>query len=178
MAHSGAVYPPGGPPPRINLLLTPVFTPPLDTEIGGERPTVQLVGVHLTGGVYSFDFTNLARWVSICRSSGIADLEIAHLFTQWGAKATPKIIADVDGVQKRLFGWNVPASSPAYRRFLEAFLPALIAELGRLGYSKDHLYFHISDEPGEGQPGSVPHRKKPGDRSAAGLPGDGRAEQL
>ena len=133
----------------INLLLTPVFTPPLDTEIGGERPTVQLVGVHLTGGVYSFDFTNLARWVSICRSSGIADLEIAHLFTQWGAKATPKIIADVDGVQKRLFGWDVPASSPAYRRFLEAFLPALIAELGRLGYSKDHLYFHISDEPGE-----------------------------
>ena len=27
----------------INTILTPVFTPPLDTEVGGERPTVQLV---------------------------------------------------------------------------------------------------------------------------------------
>ena len=133
----------------INLLLTPVFTPPLDTEVGTERPMVQLVGVHLLGGEYSFDFRNLARWTAICRASGIENLEIAHLFTQWGAKATPKIVANVDGVQKRIFGWDVPATSPEYRRFLEAFLPALIAELGRLGYDKEHLYFHISDEPGE-----------------------------
>lgn len=133
----------------INLLLTPVFTPPLDTEVGTERPTVQLVGVHLLGGVYSFDFRNLARWAEICRAAGVEYLEIAHLFTQWGAKATPKIVANVDGVQKRIFGWDVPATSPEYRRFLEAFLPALIAEFGRLGYDKEHLYFHISDEPGE-----------------------------
>ena len=133
----------------INLLLTPVFTPPLDTEVGTERPTVQLVGVHLLGGEYSFDFRNLARWTAVCRAAGIENLEIAHLFTQWGAKATPKIVANVDGVQKRIFGWDVPATSPEYRRFLEAFLPALIAELGRLGYDREHLYFHISDEPGE-----------------------------
>ena len=34
----------------INMILTPVFTPPLDTAVGGERRTTQLVGVTLEGG--------------------------------------------------------------------------------------------------------------------------------
>lgn len=133
----------------INLLLTPVFTPPLDTLVGGERPTMQLVKIRLDGGKCSFDFTDLARWAGICRGSGIHSLEIAHLFTQWGAKATPKIVATVDGEEKRIFGWDVPATDPRYRAFLEAFLPALLAELERLGYDREHVFFHISDEPGE-----------------------------
>jgi hypothetical protein len=33
----------------INMILTPVFTPPLDTAVGGERPTVQLVDVKVFG---------------------------------------------------------------------------------------------------------------------------------
>ena len=133
----------------INLLLTPVFTPPLDTAVGAERPTVQLAGVRVRGGAYSFDFSALRRWAGICRAAGIENLEIAHLFTQWGAKATPKIVADADGVVKRIFGWDVPADSPAYRRFLQAFLPALLKELDALGYDREHVFFHISDEPGE-----------------------------
>lgn len=131
----------------INMLLTPVFTPPLDTAVGTERPTVQLVGVTCTDGVYTFDFTALARWAKLCRAAGIEYLEIAHLFTQWGARATPKIMATVDGTYRRLFGWDIPAESPAYRAFLCAFLPALRAELARLGYDQAHVYFHISDEP-------------------------------
>ena len=35
----------------MNMVLTPLFTPPLDTKIGGERPTVQLVVVDFTNGV-------------------------------------------------------------------------------------------------------------------------------
>ena len=133
----------------INMLLTPVFTPPLDTQVGGERPTVQLVGVTLQEGKYAFDFTALSRWVQICRKHGIRYLEIAHLFTQWGAKATPKIEACVDGVTKRIFVWDVPAVSPGYRVFLQAFLPALRAHLNREGFEDRNVYFHISDEPGE-----------------------------
>lgn len=45
----------------INMLLTPLFTPPLDTEVGGERPTVQLVDVTLEGGRYRFGFDRLKR---------------------------------------------------------------------------------------------------------------------
>ena len=131
----------------INMLLTPVFTPPLDTEPGGERLTVQLVDIRLDDGIYSFGFEKLERWCGLCQKHGILYLEIAHLFTQWGAGATPKILACVDGVTKRIFGWDVPATDPAYRSFLEAFLPALRTALKEMGYDREHVYFHISDEP-------------------------------
>ena len=39
----------------INMILTPVFTPPLDTAIGGERLTVQLVDVERRENGYRFD---------------------------------------------------------------------------------------------------------------------------
>lgn len=133
----------------INLLLTPVFTPPLDTAVGSERLTVQLVVVTCNQGKYSFDFSRLERWTKICREFQIENLEIAHLFTQWGAKATPKIMATVDGVEKKIFGWEVAATAPEYRVFLEAFLPALRQELSRLGFDEKHVYYHISDEPAE-----------------------------
>lgn len=135
----------------VNMLLTPVFTPPLDTAVGTERPTVQLVGVNCLKGTYSFDFSKLRRWTAICRRCGISYLEISHLFTQWGAKATPKIEVNEDGVMVKKFGWHVSAKSPEYRRFLEAFLPALQAELTDQGYDRDHVYYHISDEPNETQ---------------------------
>jgi hypothetical protein len=40
----------------INMLLTPTLTPPLDTAVGGERLTTQLVGITLSDNNYSFDF--------------------------------------------------------------------------------------------------------------------------
>ena len=133
----------------VNMLLTPVFTPPLDTMVGGERPTVQLVDISRDRGVYRFGFRNLSRWCGLCRKYGVTDLEIAHLFTQWGAAATPKIVATVDGVEQRIFGWEVPATSPEYRTFLMALIPALRSALEEMGFAHDHLYFHVSDEPGK-----------------------------
>ena len=50
----------------VNMLLTPVFTPPLDTAVGGERPTFQLVGAKKQGDTYSFDFANFRKYVDIC----------------------------------------------------------------------------------------------------------------
>ncbi|MBR2181057.1 MAG: DUF4091 domain-containing protein, partial [Oscillospiraceae bacterium] len=130
----------------VNMILTPIFTPPLDTEIGSERPTVQLVRIIKNGGKYSFDFSLLDRWVDMCLSCGIKYFEMAHLFTQWGAKATPKIVAQVDGEEKRIFGWDVPSTSEMYRVFLAEFLPALDAYLKKRGIA-ENVYFHISDEP-------------------------------
>ena len=130
----------------VNLVLTPVFTPPLDTAVGGERTTVQLVDVRRDQDGWSFDLTALKRWVDLARDSGIANLEIAHLFTQWGARATPKIMAWTENGLERVFGWDTPADSPAYRAFLEVFLPRLVASLDEWGLA-GHVYFHISDEP-------------------------------
>lgn len=131
----------------INMLLTPVFTPPLDTAVGHERPTVQLIDIWAENGRYRFGFDKLRRWTELCKKHGISNLEIAHLFTQWGAQATPKIIAQTAEGPKRIFGWDVPATAPEYRSFLESFIPALCGQLQELGFDREHVWFHISDEP-------------------------------
>ncbi|MCU6712637.1 DUF4091 domain-containing protein [Paenibacillus sp. J5C_2022] len=131
----------------VNLLLTPLFTPPLDTAIGGERPTVQLVGVEKTGdGEYRFSFEKLDRWIGMCRSAGIRYFEMSHLFTQWGAKHAPKIVATVNGSEQRIFGWETDAAGEEYAGFLNQFLPQLVTFIKDRGL-QDAVYFHVSDEP-------------------------------
>ena len=130
----------------INLLLTPTFTPPLDTQVGGERLTNQLVGVTVENGKYSFNFDLLDRWVDMCDRIGIKYLEIAHLFTQWGAKHAPKVMATVDGEYKKIFGWETDATSPEYVGFLRTFIPAFLEHMKKTGNDK-RCFFHISDEP-------------------------------
>ena len=153
----------------INMILTPVFTPPLDTRIGSERPTVQLVGVTRTKGKYSFDFSKLDRWIGLARKSGIKYFEISHLFTQWGAVCTPKIVAKVDGKEKRIFGWDVKAGSKEYVDFLNAFLPRLAAFLKKKGLQK-RVYFHCSDEPYEAHLEQYKANKEIMVRHLAGFP--------
>ena len=108
----------------INMLLTPIFTPPLDTYIGGERPTVQLTGVRLTDSGYEFDFSRLDRWIDMCDRCGVKYLEISHLFTQWGAAHAPKIVADTPDGERRIFGWDTAAAGEEYTTFLRAILTA------------------------------------------------------
>jgi len=129
-----------------NMLLTPLFTPPLDTAVGGERTTVQLIDVTIVKGQYVFGFEKLHRWVRMAQVCGMQYFEMSHLFTQWGAKHAPKIMATVDGEYKRIFGWETEATGEAYAAFLRAFLPQLMQELRKLGI-KEHTFFHISDEP-------------------------------
>ena len=133
-----------------NMILTPVFTPPLDTEIGGERTTVQLVDVKKENGAYFFNFDKFRRWVNLARKVGIKYFEISHLFSQWGAVAAPKIMAEADGEYKRIFGWETEAAGEEYSAFLQAFLPELIKVIEELGI-KNVTVFHVSDEPSEEQ---------------------------
>ena len=130
----------------VNMILTPVFTPPLDTEVGGERPTVQLVSVRRRNNVYSFDFEKLKRWIDICRKHGINKFEISHLFTQWGTGKTPKIIAETENGIEKIFGWHMEATSCEYKEFLERFLPELIKFLKNEDVY-ENTFFHVSDEP-------------------------------
>lgn len=131
---------------RCNMLLTPVFTPPLDTAVGGERRTVQLVDVTAEEGKYSFGFENFRRWIRMALDCGIVYFEISHLFSQWGAKAAPKVMAVKDGKYQQIFGWDTDSAKEEYRDFLHQFLTALKQELKELGI-EDRAYFHISDEP-------------------------------
>ncbi len=129
-----------------NCVLTPIFTPPLDTEVGKERPTVQLVDISVTKGKYSFNFDKLTRWIEMAHRCGVEYFELAHFYTQWGAKKAPKIMATVDGEYKKLFGWETKGDSKEYKDFLSAFS----AELKRYFESKglkDKVLIHVSDEP-------------------------------
>lgn len=136
----------------MNMILTPLFTPPLNTAFGKERPTVQLVGVRLKNGIYSYDFSRLERWIETAQSCGIQFFEFSHLFTQWGAEYPPKIVANKNGKMKKIFGWHIRSDSPEYTDFLSSFLPALkrFVEDKKLS---EKVYFHCSDEP------SVKHEK-------------------
>ena len=129
-----------------NMILTPIITPPLDTAIGKERPTNQLVDITLINGVYTFGFEKLRRWIDLCKKHGIEYFEIAHLFTQWGAGYAPKIMATVDGAYKKIFGWETEALSGEYTGFLHRFLPELIAFLKEEKVF-EKCFFHTSDEP-------------------------------
>ncbi|MCU6708573.1 DUF4091 domain-containing protein [Paenibacillus sp. J5C_2022] len=131
----------------INMILTPLFTPPLDTFIGGERQTVQLVGVEQQGDGYRFDFDRLEQWIRLCEDCGVEYFEFSHLFTQWGAKSAPKIMGQVNGEQKQLFGWEHSSTGQEYQHFLEMFLPELRAFILQ-HQLESRVYFHISDEPG------------------------------
>ncbi len=134
----------------VNMLLTPIFTPPLDTQVGGERPTVQLVGVTKEKGKYTFNFDNFERYVKLCLDCGVEAFEISHMFTQWGAAAAPKIMATVNGKEKRIFGWETTASGKAYTEFLEAFAKEFKKEVNKLGIKK-RCWVHVSDEPNSEQ---------------------------
>ncbi len=132
---------------RVNSVLTPVWTPPLDTARDGTRLKTQLVGIRDTGDEnYSFDFSLLGRWLELCRGHGMRGIEVAHLFTQWGAEATPAIYVETDEGQERRFGWDVAATDPRYRTLLEQLLPALRSFLDE-NWGLENVIFHISDEP-------------------------------
>ena len=134
-----------------NMILTPVLTPPLDTAIGGERPTVQLVDITKEGDRYTFGYAKLERFLKMALSLGIETFEISHLFTQWGALHAPKVVATVDGELRRIFGWETDACSEEYRNFLGQFVPALLQFCFSMGLSREQLYFHVSDEPKRAQ---------------------------
>jgi len=132
----------------MNMVLMPAFTPPLDTPIGTYRKTAQLVKIEKKGQKYSFDFSLMKRFVDVCRKSGIENFEHSHLFTQWGATSAPKIVADVNGKEKRIFGWDTDALGKSYQDFLKQYIPALSEFLKEEKLEKKIL-FHVSDEPNE-----------------------------
>ena len=132
----------------INMILTPILTPALDTKVGGERPTNQLLGCTCENGKWSFDFTLVHRWIEMCKRCGVEYYEISHLFTQWGAEHAPKVMATVDGEYKKVFGWETDAAQGDYTAFLKEMIPQLIEVLKEHGVDKNTV-FHISDEPGD-----------------------------
>lgn len=130
----------------INMLLIPTHTPPLDTAIGTTRPCVQLVDIEKEGEKYKFSFDKFKRFIEICKKNGIKYYEIAHMFSQWGAKWAPNILVTDNGKTGYKFGWHTEANSEEYVEFLKQYIAAISQELEKENIS-ENTYFHISDEP-------------------------------
>lgn len=153
----------------VNSIYTPLFSIPLDTNPGKKRPACQLVDISVDDGKYSFDFSKLRRWISVFRKHGGDYLEISHLFSQWGAKFAPRIVATVDGRKKDIFGWNTPALSDEYKNFLNLCLPEFLKVIKEEGV-EDKVLFHISDEPGPDTLNSYMDAKKIVEKALNGYP--------
>lgn len=130
----------------MNMLYVPLYTPPLDTRVGGERLDVQLLEVYEEDGEYRIDYSRLDEFIDFALAHGIKYFEMCHLTTQWGAKAVPKIMAHTKNGYKRIFGWDTSSLSDEYKKFVTLMLTGLDEYLKNKGVDKQ-TYFHISDEP-------------------------------
>lgn len=130
----------------INMILTPVITPPLDVEVGRKRPNVQLARITYENGKYEFDFSLLKKWIELAQKNKISHFEISHMFSQWGLKYSPNIEVFEDGNPCDKFGWHVLAKSSEYIEFLKSFIPELVKFLEDEAVL-ENTYFHLSDEP-------------------------------
>lgn len=139
----------------INVLYTPLWTPPLDTAIGHQRPDCQLLEVSYRPEKdnYTFDFSRLERYLDMGLRLGMKRFFMSHLFSQWGAKACPVVrINYPDGSRRECFGWETASDAPEYLAFLSALLPQLMAFLEQKQLSRK-VFFAVSDEP---QPNQLP----------------------
>ncbi len=131
----------------LNTLLVPLFTLPLDTAVGKERITCQLLDISFDNNIYTFNFDRLLTFMNKAKELGIKMFEMAHLFSQWGAKFAPKVIVKVNGKNKKMFGWKVKAEDERYLNFVKQLLLALVPFLKEHGFDKNQVIFHLSDEP-------------------------------
>ncbi len=130
----------------INMILVPIHTPPLDTAVGTYRTCVQLVDIEKKGDEYIFGFKNFDRFIDICKRVGVKYYEMAHMFSQWGAKCAAPIQVTFEGKKDYMFGWHVSSNDPAYIQFLGQYIKAVSERLAYHGI-QENTYFHISDEP-------------------------------
>lgn len=130
----------------INMILTPVLTPTLDTGFGWYRTDIGLVDITKENDGYTYNYENLDKWFELCTRCGVEYFEISHLFRQWRSQYAPYVTATVDGEKQRIFGWDDSSTSPEYKAFVRSFVSNLVKHLQEIGVDKK-CFFHISDEP-------------------------------
>lgn len=125
-----------------NSIHTPLFTPPTD---GVKRPT-QLLSIRKDGDAYSFDFSDVARYVRMAKEEGAEHFEWPHFFSQWGAKFPSRFYYGQGTDERPLWNPEISATSDTYRAFLEQLVPQFRRFLEEEGIL-DTSFFHVSDEP-------------------------------
>lgn len=126
-----------------DTILVPVFTPPLD---GVKTPSQLLKVRRRSKAAYSFDWTDVKRYIDLAKKCGFNRFEWSHFFTQWGVKHAIRIYEGQGKDERLLWPAETGATSETYRQFLSQFLPELHRFLKKERLL-DKSYFHVSDEP-------------------------------
>lgn len=130
-----------------NVVYVPMFFNRRETF---KRPCQLLIINELEPGKYEFDWTNVKRFVDMCKEIGFKEFEWPHMWIYWGVENPMRLYKKVGDEYVMLWPPDTKALSDTYINFLKQFLPAFhefIVQEDILNGS----YFHLSDEPGEGQ---------------------------
>ena len=128
---------------RQNVVLTPLFSLGETGRTIDGRLQDQLIDItEPKPGGYSFDFTNLDRWIDLFFRHGFQAVEGSHLASVSRTPTAP-LIRTGDKVAPRHFA---STQEPEYRRFLGQFLIALRRHLSERDVLR-RFYLHLSDEP-------------------------------
>ncbi|OGV44534.1 MAG: hypothetical protein A2017_19675 [Lentisphaerae bacterium GWF2_44_16] len=126
-----------------DTIYVPVFTPPLD---GVKRPSQLLHVTKKARDKYSFDWSDVKKYIGLAKKSGLEFFEWSHLFTQWGAANAIRIYEGQGKDGKLLWKPELEATSKTYRLFLTQFLNEL-HNFVKTEKISDKSFFHLSDEP-------------------------------
>lgn len=114
------------------------------------RPCQLLKVTEPEPGKYTFDFTDVHRFVKLARDSGTEYYEWSAFWIYWGAKNPLRVYKWEDGKAVMLWPPDTDGHGPLFHNFMKQFLPEFHKFLVSEGIV-EKSFFHISDEPGEGE---------------------------
>jgi hypothetical protein len=130
---------------NLNVVYSPIFNARHEIL---ERPA-QLLKVRRVGDDrYEFEFSDVRRWIGLAKKHGAEYVEWTHFFTPapTSGKHPQRIFERWDSLGKLLWPADAEATGPAYRQFLEQFLPQFKQVLQEEDML-DRSLFHCADEP-------------------------------
>jgi hypothetical protein len=131
-----------------NMIMVPVFHTRREVVA---RPPQLLKVSEASPGKYSFDFSDVHRFIQMGKRAGMEYFEFPHLWLYWGVRNPIHVYQLKDGTWSLLWPTDSDATTGVFRGFLEQYLPALRKFLDEEGLPPDHCFFHVSDEPGSGE---------------------------
>ena len=131
-----------------NMIMVPMFHTRREVV---PRPPQLLKVRESSPGKYSFDFSDVHRFIQMAKRSGMEYFEFPHLWLYWGVRNPIHVYQLKDGRWSLLWPTDSPATTGVFRGFLEQYLPALRKFLDQEGLPPDRCFFHVSDEPGSGE---------------------------
>ena len=127
-----------------NVIAVPMFQTRREVVA---RPAQLLKVTEVSPGKYSFDFSDVRRFIDMSKSVGMQYFEFPHLWLYWGVREPIHVYQRNGDQYKLLWPTATPPTTGVYRNFLEQFLPELRKFLDEEHLPPDRTFFHVSDEP-------------------------------